>query len=126
MYGCRSSLVRGGAPPVVPPTAPFYPAAIPRTPAFAAVRRHVDNSLTCCDSSPESAKVRHKHVRNVEVGGSSPLTSTRTVLSGARRAGSWPKTACPGSWAGPSGGQGWGEWTEVDSSVRLGSVTGES
>ena len=56
---------------------PSHPAVIPRTPPFTAVRRRVDNSLTCRDSSPESAEVRHKHVRNVEVGGSSPLTSTR-------------------------------------------------
>lgn len=55
-----------------------YPAAIPRTPPFAAVRRRVDNSMTCPDGSPKSAKVHHKHVRNVEVGSSSPLTSTLT------------------------------------------------
>ena len=54
-----------------------HPAVIPRTPPFAPVRRRVDNSLTCRDSSPESAEARRKHVRNVEVGGSSPLTSTK-------------------------------------------------
>jgi hypothetical protein len=53
-----------------------HPATIPRTLPFTSVRRRVDNSLTCPDDSPESAGIRLKHVRNVEVGGSSPLTST--------------------------------------------------
>jgi hypothetical protein len=53
-----------------------HPAAIPRTPPFIAVRQRVDNSMTCPASSLESAEIRRKHVRNVEVGGSSPLTST--------------------------------------------------
>ncbi len=55
-----------------------HPATIPRTLLFTTVRRRVDNSLTCPDGSPESAASRHEHLRNVEVGGSSPLTSTRT------------------------------------------------
>ena len=58
-----------------------HPEAIPRTPPFAVVRRRVDNSLTCRDSSPASAAIRRKHVRNVEVGGSSPLTSTGILPS---------------------------------------------
>jgi hypothetical protein len=58
---------------------PSHPAAIPRTPPFTAVCRRVDNSMTCRDSSPESAEIRTRHVRNVEVGGSSPLTSTRKL-----------------------------------------------
>ena len=56
-----------------------HPATIPRTLLFTTVRRCVDNSLTCPDGSPESAEIRLKHVRNVEVGGSSPLTSTRNA-----------------------------------------------
>jgi hypothetical protein len=56
-----------------------HPALIPRTPPFAVVRRRVDNLLTCRDGSQQSAEVRSKHVRNVEVGGSSPLTSTPVV-----------------------------------------------
>jgi hypothetical protein len=55
---CRSESVAVGS----------HPADIPRTPPFAAVRQSVDNSLTYRDSSPKSAKVRRKHVRNVEVG----------------------------------------------------------
>lgn len=47
---------------------PSHPADIPRTPPFAAVRQSVDNSLTCRDSPLQSARVRHKHVRNVVVG----------------------------------------------------------
>ena len=46
-----------------------HPAAIPRTPPFAVVRRRVDKSMTCPDGSPKSAKVRRKHVRNVEFAG---------------------------------------------------------
>jgi hypothetical protein len=53
-----------------------HPATIPRTLLFTTVRRRVDNSLTCPDGSPESAEIRFKHVRNVQVGGSSRLTST--------------------------------------------------
>src|ERR1035438_8529741 len=53
-----------------------HPAAIPRTPPFIAVRQRVDNSVTCPDGSSWSLIIRHKHLRNVEVGGSSPLTST--------------------------------------------------
>ena len=70
-----------------------YPAAIPRTPPFAAVRQRVDNSMTCRDGSPESAKVRHEHIRNVEVGSSSPLTSTPKVPAQKGLAGSPDKVA---------------------------------
>jgi hypothetical protein len=35
--------------------------------------------MTCPASSLESAEIRRKHVRNVEVGGSSPLTSTENA-----------------------------------------------
>ena len=62
-----------------------HPATIPRTLLFTTVRRRVDNSLTCPDGSPESAEIRFKHVRNVEVGGSSPLTST-SIFPGRRLA----------------------------------------
>ena len=65
-------------------TDPSHPAAIPRPPPFTAVRRRVDNSLSCPDCSSESAEVRRKHVRNVEVGGSSPLTSTRKFAGQGR------------------------------------------
>jgi hypothetical protein len=65
-----------------------HPATIPRTLPLITVRRGVDNSRTCPDSSPESAEIRAKHFRNVEVGGSSPLTSARcqncNVLPGQR------------------------------------------
>ena len=44
-----------------------HPATIPRTLLFTTVRRRVDNSLTCPDGSPESAEIRFKHVRNVQV-----------------------------------------------------------
>jgi hypothetical protein len=69
-----------------------HPATIPRTLPFTTVRRRVDNSLTCPDGSPESAGIRLKHVRNVEVGGSSPLTSTRTSpqVGQAARSGTGP------------------------------------
>jgi hypothetical protein len=36
--------------------------------------------MTCPASSLESAEIRRKHVRNVEVGGSSPLTSTNSKV----------------------------------------------
>ena len=55
----------------------IHPAAIPRALLFTRVRPRLANSLTCPDGSPESAAIRHEHLRNVEVGGSSPLTSTR-------------------------------------------------
>jgi hypothetical protein len=51
-----------------------HPAAIPRTPPLTAERRRVDDSLTCHDSPPWFTQVRQNHVRNLEVGGSSPLT----------------------------------------------------
>jgi hypothetical protein len=67
-----------------------HPADIPRPPPFTVVRRRAGNGLTCHDSSPESAEVCRKHVRNVEVGGSSPHHLHRrcryhNVLAGQRR-----------------------------------------
>ena len=53
----------------------LHPTAIPRTPPFTAVRRRVDDSLTCHDPPPWFTQVQQNHVRNMEVGGSSPLTS---------------------------------------------------
>ncbi len=57
-------------------------ASIARTPKSTPVRRRVDNPLTSHFSPPQSTEIRRICIRNVEVGGSSPLTSTaRNVVS---------------------------------------------
>ena len=76
--GSRKSATPSGATEI-------HPATIPRALLFTRVRQRLANSLTCPDGSPESANIRHEHVRNVEVGGSSPLTSTG-ILPGRRLA----------------------------------------
>ncbi len=57
----------------------FHRASIARTRSFAHVRQHVDNALTCPYRPLLSAQNRTKRLRNVEVVGSSPITSYPTT-----------------------------------------------
>jgi hypothetical protein len=62
--GLASDLRQGCPPTRVGPRLaihPCHPAAILRTPPFSAVRRRVDNSMTCPDGSPKSGRIRRKH-----------------------------------------------------------------
>jgi hypothetical protein len=63
------------------PSTRHHGAFMARVPAFAAVHRAPCASLSSHFRPSPSAEIHMMNVRNVEVGGSSPLTSTAVVVS---------------------------------------------